>query len=277
VIVTQRGEQMPAWAMKASALVYVTDRNGTPEIWLHTPGQPDRPLVMVRDFPPETTRWFMAPILSPDASRVIYARPQVDGPVELWMSAVAGGPPVRVVKPGAVASYSGSWSPDGNWFVYWSFLDGQYSLHKVKTTGQAEPEAVGGVATRAGTFVPVWSPSDNWILYADDRLRLISPDGKTRRELSARSATAAAFSADGRTVFGVRTAGADRVELFSIAVDAGAERTIGFLPREYLPAASVNPSHRMTLAPDGKSVTWGKVHSTSNLWLMDGLPSAAAR
>jgi serine/threonine protein kinase len=277
VIVTQRSEQMPAWAMTASALVYVTDRNGTPEIWLHTPGQPDRPLVMVRDFPPETTRWFMAPILSPDASRVIYARPQVDGPVELWMSAVAGGPPVRVVKPGAVASYSGSWSPDGDWFVYWSFLDGQYSLYKVKTTGQAEPEGVGDVATRAGTFVPVWSPGDNWILYADDRLRLISPDGKTRRELSARSATAAAFSADGRTVFGVRTAGADRVELFSIDVDGGAERTIGFLPREYLPAASVNPSHRMTLAPDGQSVTWSKVHSTSNLWLMEGLQMAAGK
>ncbi len=33
------------------------------------------------------------------------------------MSAVAGGPPVRLVK-GAGADFPGSWSPDGNWYVY---------------------------------------------------------------------------------------------------------------------------------------------------------------
>ena len=65
---------MPAWASKEPALVYVTDRNGAAEIWLHKPGQPDRPLVTARDFPPDTTQWFMGPSLSPDATRVIYTR-----------------------------------------------------------------------------------------------------------------------------------------------------------------------------------------------------------
>ena len=44
LIATQRTEQMPAWAARESALVYVTDRNGAPEIWLHKPGQADRPI-----------------------------------------------------------------------------------------------------------------------------------------------------------------------------------------------------------------------------------------
>ena len=40
----------------------------------------------------------MGPILSPDATRVIYSRMERDGPEQLWMSAVAGGSPVRLVK-----------------------------------------------------------------------------------------------------------------------------------------------------------------------------------
>ena len=81
---------MPAWASKASSLVYVTNRNGNPEIWLHTPGQPDRPVVTARDFPADTTRGLVDPCLSPDATRVIYTRLELAGPGRLWMSAVAG-------------------------------------------------------------------------------------------------------------------------------------------------------------------------------------------
>ena len=95
VIATQRAEQMPAWAARGSALVYVTDRNGEMEIWMRKPGQPDRPLVTPRDFPPGTTDGFMGPSLSPDGTRVIYGHLPSGRTTGLWMSAVAGGPPVR--------------------------------------------------------------------------------------------------------------------------------------------------------------------------------------
>jgi Tol biopolymer transport system component len=93
VIATQRAEEMPAWASREPAMVYVTDRNGALEIWLKIPGQPDRPLVTSRDFPPELTRGFSAPALSPDGTRVIYRWLERGGRGGLWMSAVAGGPP----------------------------------------------------------------------------------------------------------------------------------------------------------------------------------------
>src|SRR5580692_8558618 len=115
---------MPAWSSKESAMVYVTDRSGASEIWLHTPGQTERPLVTARDFP-DTTQWFMGPSLSPDAMRVIYARIERGGHGRLWMSAVAGGSPVPLVKSNPEADYAGSWSPDGNWFVYLHFQDGR--------------------------------------------------------------------------------------------------------------------------------------------------------
>jgi serine/threonine protein kinase/WD40 repeat protein len=276
LIATQRSEQMPAWASRDSALVYVTDRNGAPEIWLHKPGQPDRPLVTARDFPPDTTQAFMGPGLSPDATRVIYARIENNGAPQLWMSAVAGGAPVRLVKASADSGFAGSWSPDGNWFVYWHNQAGKTSLNKVKTTGQAEPEVVKADVNRSRGWVPVWSPSGEWILHDDGGVKLISPDGKTTRDVSSKSALAYAFSADGKTIYGIRqVAGEDRLNLFSLSAAGGAEKTIGSLGQEYRPARSLGPGLRLSLSPDGKSLTYSTSKSTSNLWLMEGLDTVA--
>jgi eukaryotic-like serine/threonine-protein kinase len=273
LIATQRSEEMPAWASKEAALVYVTNRNGAPEIWLHKTDQLDRPLVTARDFPPDTTDAFEGPILSPDAARVIYTRLERNGPGRAWISAVAGGSPVRLVKTSAERDWPGSWSPDGNWFAYAHFQGGRRSLYKVKTTGQAVPDALQGVI--AGDAVPVWSPTGEWILYFDsDRgMKLISPDGKMTRYLSAAGLVACAFSADGQTIYGIRQIAAG-LELFSTGVNGGHEKTIGSLSAEYLPAASANPSLRLSLAPDGKSLTYSTVKVTSDLWLIEGLDAA---
>jgi Tol biopolymer transport system component len=280
VIATQRNEQMPAWAVRESALVYVTDRNGAYEIWLHKPGQPDRPLVTPRDFPPDPTLFFMGPTLSPDGTRAIYITLVQQGRPDLWMSAVAGGPPVRLLKSTAESlNYPGFWSPDGNWYVYWSDRQGRCSLNKVKTTGQAEPDVLKADVKRTAAWVPVWSPSGEWILHSDGSVKLISPDGKTTRDVPTTGAVACAFSADGRTIYGIRPAAADRarVELFSMSVAGGTAKTIGMLAREHRPAAVVTPALRLSLTPDGKSLTYSTVRNTSNLWLMDGLKSVTVR
>jgi len=272
LIVTQRIENMPAWASKEPALVYVTDRGGSCEVWLYRPGQPDRALVTPRDFPPDTTQWFMGPSLSPDAKRVMYARIERNGVARLWMSAVAGGSPVRLVPSSASIDFGGSWSPEGNWFVYVHQEEGGMSLNKVKTTGQAEPEVLKmdiKPVPPAG-WLPVWSPSGNWILYNDRGTKLVSPDGQTTRQLSPTSALAYAFSADGRTIYGIRGA-PDRLQLFSMNVVDGAEKTIRSLAPALLPVSALAPALRLTLTPDGKSVTYSTGRVTSNLWLIEGL------
>jgi Tol biopolymer transport system component len=277
LMATQRWEEMPAWASREAALVYVTDRNGVPEIWLHKPGQPDRPLVTARDFPEDATTSFMGPSLSPDATRVIYARTGPAGRPQLWMSAVAGGSPVQLVKSSASGELGGSWSPDGNWCIYWS-LGSPASLNKVKTTGQGKPEVLEADVKGLGTWVPVWSPSGDWILYSyGGGLRLISPDGKVARDLSSASAVAYGFSADGQTLYGLREAAPSRVELFSRSIAGGAEKVIGSLRHEYLPATSARPALRLTLTPDGKSITYSAVNTTANLWLMEGLTAVTLR
>ena len=269
LVATQRSEQMPAWAYQEAALVYVTDRSGAPEVWLHKPGQLDRPLVTPRDFPPDTTDAFMGPVLSPDATRVIYTRLERNGPGRAWISAVAGGSPVRLVKTSAERDWPGSWSPDGNWFVYQHLRDGKRSLNKVKTTGQAEPEVL--TALPPSLTVPVWSPAGDWIMYLSaEGSTLISPDGGTTRDLP-NGFGAYAFSADGQTIYRLRRVGNDRLELLSTGIKGVGEKTIGSLPSEYLPAVSNNPSVRLSLAPDGKSLTYSTVKNTSNLWLIEGI------
>ena len=269
LVATQRSEQMPAWAYQEAALVYVTDRSGAPEVWLHKPGQLDRPLVTPCDFPPDTTDAFMGPVLSPDATRVIYTRLERNGPGRAWISAVAGGSPVRLVKTSAERDWPGSWSPDGNWFVYQHLRDGKRSLNKVKTTGQAEPEVL--TALPPSLTVPVWSPAGDWIMYRSaEGSTLISPDGGTTRDVP-NGFVAHAFSADGQTIYRLRRVGNDRLELFSTGIKGGGEKTIGSLPSEYLPAVSSNPSVRLSLAPDGKSLTYSTVKNTSNLWLIEGI------
>jgi len=273
VIATQRAEQMPAWASEAAVLAYVTDRNGDDEIWRHVPGEPDRPLVTPRDFPPNTTRGFMAPALSPDGTRVIYRRLQFESQGELWISAVAGGPPVRLLNSdGPGQSNPGSWSHDGKWYVFRQELDGRQSVHKVKTTGGAAPERLSPDFRRSGTWVPVWSPANEWIVYPDAGIKLVSPDGKTIRTLSSVEAVACTFSPDGKLVYSIRQpAPFGPLTLFSINVESGRETTIASLPREYLPAATFNPSLRLSWTPDRNSLTFATAKTTTNLWLMDGV------
>jgi serine/threonine protein kinase/Tol biopolymer transport system component len=272
LLATSRAEDMPAWAANGSALAYVTDRNGPSEIWLHKPGDIDRPLVTSRDFAPGTTQWFMTPSLSPDGRRVIYTRVQRGGigpQGRLWISSLAGGSAVPLTAgPAKGTEYGGSWSPDGVWFVYSRIADGKRQLMKAKTTGQTQPETI-NAKTVSG--VPAWSPTGEWILTIADGITLMSPDGKTERALSSKAATCG-FSRDGATVFCLRQEhfGHPGV-LFSMPVTGGPEKIVGQFAARYAPETSLSPGRRVTLTPDGRSFTYSTIHSTWNLWMLEGI------
>jgi Tol biopolymer transport system component len=273
---TNRTEGEPAWAAKASVMVYVTDREGPREIWLHKPGESDRALVTSRDFAPGTTEQFISPVPSPDGSRLIYTRVERSGPTRMWMSAVAGGVPVPVVNPMLAVKdeihIPGSWSPDGGWIAFLKFLNGKADLYKVKTTGQAQPELVKAGVKRSGSgSVPAWSPTGEWILSEDDGLKLFSPDGKATRVLGSRKTMACGFSRDGALVYCIRQEGkSDPGVFFSVPVAGGPEKVIGFVAPENKPLFG-SLSLGLSLAPDGKSFSYTTRKTTANLWMMDGL------
>jgi Tol biopolymer transport system component len=269
-------ETTPAWHAQRPLLVYVTDRNAASEIWLHEPGELDRPLVRARDFPIGGTHWLTRPELSPDASRVIYLRGTTSmwrigyaGPdSELWVSAVAGGAPQRLVSGGPVL-HPGTWSPDGRWYVYVALAEsGLPALMKVRTTLQAAPEVV-RPDIRPGPVGPVWSPAGDWILYADRQLKLTSPDGATVRDLGENFC---AFARDGERLYCLSAPQSDgSANLVSMNLAGEDIQTIGTLPAEQLPFSALQQGGRLTLTPDGTGMTYSVMEPGFNLWLMEGL------
>jgi Tol biopolymer transport system component len=271
VLATDRMETMPAWAMQGSVLAYVTNRNGAPEIWLHEPGESDRPIVTTRDFPGSTPLWFVSPEPSPDGSRVAYAAVEGDATTSrLWMSGIAGDPPVPLL-PQAERGSPGSWSPDGRWYVYTRSEEAANSLRKVRTTGGAEPEIVAANVRPAGSAVPRWSPNGEWILHDDRGLKLTSVDGKTTRDLGVEDALCA-FARDDELLYCIDAPMTDRSRrLFAMSYHGRIEQVIGSLAAADAPVAPYANALRLTLAPDGASAVYSTGTGRSYLWLVDGL------
>ena len=267
LIATERDELMPSWAADKPLLAYVTDRNGPQEIWLHASDGSDRPLVTARDFPGVTLQWLMGPALSPEGDRVVYTRIDVGTTANrLWISAVAGGPPVPLTNDRASAEFPGSWSLDGSWFAYIAIQAGKANLVRVKPTGQATPIMVKPDADYDNNAVPVWSPDGGWILLGET---LYSAEGKTVRSLGHHNSEGYVFAPDGKRVYGLRPDGEGEL-LFAVDLASGAEKAIGNVGKDYRPRSNLNPTTRLSLAPDGKSVAYGVAKFKDNLWMLEG-------
>lgn len=271
LIATSRRDEMPSWG--ANSLVYVTDRNGAPEIWLHKDGETDHPIVTARNFP-DPTKWFLFPELSPDGARIIYGRvsPASAAGIDLWISAVTGGAPVRVLSTRLAVAWPGTWSPDGNSYVFRAKtsndVDAPVTLFKVRATAQASPEVV-KTGVEYGDKVPVWSPDGSWILDGGGPLKLISVDGKTTRDLG--EDALCTFARDGQRLFCLRAPETDGSrQLFSMNLEGRDKRTIGQVPADLVPSFFF-PLERLALAPDGRKLAYSTMKPAANLWLIDGL------
>jgi Tol biopolymer transport system component len=276
-----RRDEMPAWSANGAMLALVTNRNGPSQILLHRPGGgPDRLLAHDR-FPTGKTIRFVAPTLSPDARFVVYVRHVASAPGELWISSVENqdAPPVRLVRRDvndASGEVAGSWSPQGDRFAYWRVdhrnpdPKRRVLLMTVRTEGLGRPKEL--IAASAQGHLPVWSPTGDWILYGDNGLKLISPTGGTPRDLGILGALCT-FSHDGRRLycFEANTAQtASRRELYSVNLEGKDRQQITVVPSEYVPSVDFPPG-RLSLGPDGHSVTYSKRRIEGNLGLIRGL------
>jgi serine/threonine protein kinase len=269
LLATSRNEMDPAWSPDGSQYAFVTDRNGNQQIWLRSrDGQWERPLITENDFANSRTYLLDAPTFSADGQRIAYER---SGPenFRIWISAVVGGPPVRLTADEGLAQFSPSWSPDGTWVAYLQWKLGRSSLAKARV---GEGRAVSIKDDILPFTHPRWSPSGEWIACeTSEGLILLSPDGKRARTLSEESWLAYGWAPDSSQVYGIR-ASHDLRELMLATVDVGTGR-------EQVVAANLGPvpleSHpvRGFSVISAKSVATSIVRVRSDVWLLDGFSS----
>jgi hypothetical protein len=130
-----------------------------------------------------------------------------------------------------------------------------------------------GARDRLGTYgsaAPVWSPTGEWIAdhpydAPENRVVLVSADGKSRRELPGNNGPMI-WSHDGKTLYQVRFAGP---ALFAVDIATGKERKLRDLTDP--PYSNGNPGLSAGLTWDQKQIVYAVQRPRSEIWILDGL------
>jgi len=260
---TTRNELDPVWSPVRPEYAFVTDRRGSPEVWIRAQdGANERPVVTDADFDGSRTMALGALSFSPDGQRLAYQRFSTDG-YRIWISPAAGGAPTQLTSRGW--EDAPDWSPDGEWIAIVTD-DGRLAKARV---GAGAASAVDLHVTPVQTTRPRWSPDGRWIaVQSDPGLLLVSADGASNRVLSPDEWMAFAWSADGTTIYGLRPSDDLHHMVFAkVDVKSGAQRTLG-TSLGAIPQAN-QPIRGFSRMGDGGFLT-SIARVRSDIWLLDG-------
>jgi len=269
LLATSRNETEPAWSPTGSEYVFVSDRNGRPEIWLRSrDGTWEKSLVTGDNFSGEATHTFRMPAFSPDGQKIAFERVTNSG-AAIWIATLAGGPPVQVTQGAQdwfVTTYSPTWSPDGEWIAYVEGHPDKWSLAKVRAGTRSPAELLHEVT---GLAHPQWSPDNRWIACdTAEGLSLVAPDGKSIKVIApGETWIVYGWSSDATTLYGVRQSDdLQRLTLVSVDVASGRERVVR---NALAPMPPVNAPIRGFSRISDKSFATSLVRVRSDLWLID--------
>ena len=268
LLANSRNMYSPSWSPDGDQLVYATDRRGSSEIWVHNvKAGIDLPLVTARDFPPGTTTGLAHPVFSPDGSRFAFVRYSTDQPAAVWVEPTVGGAPIRMASEYMV---SPTWSPDGNSIAGLMHRERPWQPAIVSVGANMQANVIPGAPT---CLMPMeWSPSGEWLACeARTGIELFSPDGRRRKTLPGLNSNAIAFSRDGKTLY---AAGREDGHTFVKAIDLGSEqvRDIAQHTGDLTISGGATYQARLSLSPNGHSLTTSAVESRSDLWILEGYP-----
>ena len=269
LVATSRNESFPAWSPVGSQLAYITDRNGPPEIWVrNSQDGSDRPVVTARDFPDDPTLSLWTLAFSPDGRRLAYTRNSPKHLGAIWISPVDGGSPVRVTRSNET-EFGPTWSPDGNWLVFFSTAQAG-GLVKARVGSEDAPVPLGKDLCRSPAQ---WSPDGRLIACAlnGGGVALLTPGGHLERKVGSKPVYVT-WSRDSRELYALHEQGGGHWFLDAIDASTGAERTVNDLGSDRLFSSTNGNSFPLSLSPDGKSVATSVLLVRSDIWLLSGFP-----
>lgn len=259
-------EYAPTWSPKGDQLAFVTQRNGTDELWVRSPeANFERPVVTAREFPQLQT--FIGPMFSPDGGRIAYTALVAgsDRRRNLAVSPVSGGTPTIVSE-----GYAPTWSPDGTTLAFlWLKADGTIPVATLKVGTDGPPTEL----LPPGGGAPEWSPDGKWIAVSTFRgVELVSPDGKEKKTYPGLNGAAITWSRDSKKIYGM-TYQSLAPALYEMDAATGSVRKIRDYDLNFQPLLenTYTGSVRLSLSPDGKSVTSAVATNEADLWILDGL------
>jgi Tol biopolymer transport system component len=256
-------DHSPAWYPDGAALAFVSDRGGSDSIW-KLPRLGGAPTLLVTDA--------VDPAISPDGTRIAFARRDVGGSLRIGLADLAD--PARSVVltgegDGLWDHRSPAWSPDSRFLCYEDFRD----LWLVP--------AAGGKARRLTTEHetdrhPVWSPDGSHVYFHSMRAgssalwRVRVRDGRTERLTPGSGPeTRPSVSRDGRRM-AFATYATDP-DLAILDLESGGATRLTGSATEALPAFS----------PDGGWIVFCSDRAGKyDLWVQDlvaGRPAGASR
>jgi Tol biopolymer transport system component len=276
---TTRNESDPDVSRDGTRMVYVTDRSGQDEIWLHWRDgrQPDSPLVTQADFGADATLMLASPGFAPRGDRLAYLRngrrPRFL--LRVWISTVDSALRTPVLPRDYEAMQGApTWSPTGQEIAYPELKNDRWNLMTLRVSGKEDPVTVrrDGVANASAH----WSPTGEWITWETPRgLVLVSPDGARIRPLGNEHEIwtqvtwlVHAWSHDGTQIFGITQTDDRRLKLMSARVATGAIKELMDLG---LSPVVNNPVKGFSVSADGRTFTTSLAQAPGDLWLLKGL------
>ncbi len=259
---TSHSEFNPAWSPENNQFAYVTDRNGTHEIWIKQRTQNwGKPLITGKELEGKTYS-IGSPGFSPDGQRIAFQRRGNAGS-GIYVATIVGGPPIQLTP--ADGGESPTWSPDGNWIAYVSNKNGKFGLVKARVGGSGKSELL---KDSIRNDAPQWSPTGNWIsCQSNEGLLLVSANGKESRLLSKELWLAHGWSKDGTGIYGIRQTNDGRFVLAIIDGATGTEKNLSIMESSF----AADGPRGFSLSPDGLSFATSVKTIKGDLWLLENL------
>lgn len=263
---TTMNEKAPAWSPSGTQFAYASDRTGHDTIWIKSVADGlERPLVTEKDFPDQGIISFSRPVFSPDGQRIAYHRNAGEAGTDIWISNLAGGAPVRLYQQKG-RQFSPAWSPDGNWIAYIRSNLSRLDLVKVRIGGSEPPVLI---KSDVVYYQPQWSPDGKWINVESEKgVFIISPDGKSERQISKTIWLAGGWSRDSKLLYSIRQDPNRRLVVYATNAQTGEDKLIvnaGVSPLLTDDAAFAG----FSMAPDGKSFATSELKVSSDIWVLE--------